>query len=187
MKNAHLILLALLLISLNSYSQTIGLFTNTQESFDGYTLFSPQNSKETYLINNCGEKGLFIIGATNRPDRIDSAILRTGRIDKKIYCPPPDHESRFGMFEAFLKNRPTMEGLDYDLLASRTECYVSSDIQFIVNEASKAALKERIKIEMSHLNQALQSVKSSLTVSQEEKIRSAQEDWKKRYGTNSSN
>jgi transitional endoplasmic reticulum ATPase len=143
----------------------------SRENNLGHTYSSEVNEFLVHL-NNCGEKGLFIIGATNRPDRIDSAILRTGRIDKKIYCPPPDHESRFGMFEAFLKNRPTMGGLDYDLLASRTECYVSSDIQFIVNEASKAALKERTKIEMSHLNQALQSVKSSLTVSQIEEYRS---------------
>ena len=56
MTKKWVILLALVIISTNTYSQqTLGLFTNTPESFDGYTLFGPQNSKETYLINNCGE------------------------------------------------------------------------------------------------------------------------------------
>lgn len=117
-------------------------------------------------LNNCGERGLFVIGATNRPDKIDSAILRTGRIDKKIYCPPPDYESRKGMFQAFLENRPTQTELDYDALAERTECYVSSDIKFIVNEASKAALKKREKIGMEHLLEAINKTKSSLTLQQ---------------------
>ena len=137
----------------------------------GHTYSSEVNEFLVHL-NNCGEKGLFIIGATNRPDRIDSAILRTGRIDKKIYCPPPDFESREGMFKAFLKNRPTHKEMDYDLLANRTECYVSSDIQHIVNEASKAAMKERTDIDMSHLTRAIESVKSSLTLAQIEKYRS---------------
>lgn len=123
-------------------------------------------------LNNCGERGLFVIGATNRPDKIDPAILRTGRIDKKVYCPPPDEESRQGMFRAFLKTRPIKEDIDYDKLAKRTECYVSSDIQFIVNEASKAALKSREKISMDHLIRSINSTKSSLTVEQIETYRS---------------
>ena len=85
MKNAHLILLALLLISLKNYSQTIGLFSNTQESFDGYTLFSPQHSKETYLINNCGEKvhswsSQYLPGLSSYLLE-DGTLLRTGRIN----------------------------------------------------------------------------------------------------------
>ena len=57
MKNIYILLLTLSMYSFKSYSQqTIGLFTNTPESFDGYTLFGPQYSKETFLINNCGEK-----------------------------------------------------------------------------------------------------------------------------------
>ena len=50
-------------------------------------------------INNCGERGIFVIAATNRPEIIDPAMLRAGRIDYKIYLPPPDFEARKGLFK----------------------------------------------------------------------------------------
>ena len=56
MKKLFPLNLLLVILSINTYAQqTVGLFTNTSESFDGYTLFGPNNSKEQYLINNCGE------------------------------------------------------------------------------------------------------------------------------------
>ena len=64
-------------------------------------------------MNNCGEDGIFIVGATNRPNAIDPAILRSGRLDKHIYLPPPDFEARKLMFELYLKKRPTEIGLNY--------------------------------------------------------------------------
>jgi len=64
-------------------------------------------------MNNCGDDGVFIIGATNRPNAIDPAILRAGRLDKIIYLPPPDFDARRLMFKLYLKKRPTDLGLDY--------------------------------------------------------------------------
>ena len=77
--------LALVIISINTYSQqTLGLFTNTPESFNGYTLFGPQDSKETYLIDNCGEKVHSWTSQYNpglSSYLLDNGILlRTGRI-----------------------------------------------------------------------------------------------------------
>ena len=81
-------------------------------------------------MTNCGEKGIFVIGATNRPEKIDPAILRTGRLDKSVYLSPPDKNARSAMFKLYLKDRPIDLGLDYDKLASLTENYVSSDLKF---------------------------------------------------------
>jgi transitional endoplasmic reticulum ATPase len=71
-------------------------------------------------MDRTGEKGIFIIGATNYPDMIDPAMLRAGRLDKKFYLPPPDFEARKEMFKMLLKNRPLDFGIDYDKLALLT-------------------------------------------------------------------
>ena len=91
-------------------------------------------------MSNCSDKGIFIIAATNKPEKIDPAILRTGRFDRKIYLPPPDYEARKAMFELYLKDRPIDIGLDYEPLAKLTNNFVSSDIKFIVDEASRFAI-----------------------------------------------
>lgn len=83
-------------------------------------------------MNNSGDDGVFIIGATNRPNSIDPAILRAGRLDKHVYLPPPDFEARELMFKLYLEKRPTDIGLDYSVLAKATDNYVSSDIKFYV-------------------------------------------------------
>jgi transitional endoplasmic reticulum ATPase len=76
-------------------------------------------------MDRTGEKGIFIIGATNYPNMIDPAILRAGRLDKKYYLSPPDKEARKAMFELYLKERPYDFGLDYNHLAELTDNYVS--------------------------------------------------------------
>lgn len=97
-------------------------------------------------MSNCSEKGIFVIAASNRPEKIDPAILRTGRIDRIIYLPPPDFEARISMFKLYLKKRPIDLGLNYEILAELTDNYVSSDIKFLVDEASRTALKTKARI-----------------------------------------
>lgn len=116
-------------------------------------------------MNNCGEEGLFIVGATNRPNAIDLAILRSGRLDKHIYLPPPDFEARKLMFELYLKKRPTEIGLDYEELAKLTENYVSSDIKFLCDEASRIALKNNTRITHSIIIKTIMSSKPSISKS----------------------
>src|SRR5690554_6800228 len=101
-------------------------------------------------MNNCGDDGIFIIGATNRPNSIDPAILRAGRLDKVIYLPPPDLEARELMFKLYLQKRPVELGIDYLQLAKATENYASVDIKNICDEASRQALrlKERISMKL---------------------------------------
>lgn len=113
-------------------------------------------------MDRTGEKGIFIIGATNYPDMIDPAILRAGRLDKKFYLPPPDFDARKEMFEMYLKNRPLDFGIDYDRLSTLTANYVSSDIEFLVNEASRFALKEKSRITMYILENTVKNTKPSV-------------------------
>lgn len=113
-------------------------------------------------MDRTGEKGIFIIGATNYPHMIDSAILRAGRLDKKYYVGVPDFVARKALFELYLKNRPYDFGLDYDELSKLTENYVSADIQLIVNDAARTALKRRSKITMALLKDSISGVRPSL-------------------------
>ena len=117
-------------------------------------------------MDRTGEKGIFIIGATNYPNMIDPAILRAGRLDKKYYLGVPDKEARMALFELYLKKRPYDFGLDYQQLADLTEDYVSADIQLIVNEASRNALRQHSKITMDLLKTAISNIRPSLSASE---------------------
>jgi len=120
-------------------------------------------------MTECHQYGIFIIAATNRPENIDPAILRTGRIDKVVYVGSPDHEARRELFKLYLLDRPIEQDIDFDKLAQLTNNYVSSDIKFIINEASRNALKERIKIQQSHLEIVIKTISPSISEQQIEK------------------
>lgn len=114
-------------------------------------------------MDQTGEKGVFVIGATNYPNMIDPAILRAGRLDKKYYIGVPDQAARSALFKLYLENRPCDFGLDYEHLARLTEGYVSADIQLIVNDASRAALHQESKITMQILEATIANTKPSLS------------------------
>ena len=114
-------------------------------------------------MDRTGEKGIFIIGATNYPNMIDPAILRAGRLDKKYYIGVPDIEARMALFRLYLKKRPYDFGLDYHQLADMTQGYVSADIQLIVNDASRNALRQHSKITMDLLKAAITNTTPSLS------------------------
>lgn len=91
-------------------------------------------------LNDAGKSGVLVVGATNRPDLIDDAVMRAGRMDKRIFVPPPDLEARKKMFEISLEGRPLEENLSTEKLAYLTVNYAASDIELIVNEAARDAL-----------------------------------------------
>jgi len=117
-------------------------------------------------MTNCSEADIFIIAATNRPERIDPAMLRTGRIDKIIYLPPPDEVARQELFKIYLKGRPIELDIDYITLADKTENFVSSDIKFLVDEASRAALKMKTRITMAILLKIISKARPSVSISE---------------------
>ena len=114
-------------------------------------------------MDRTGERGIFVIGATNYPHTIDPAILRAGRLDKKYYIGAPDRHARMALFKLYLEKRPYDFGIDYEELAARTENYVSADIQLIVNDAARNALRQHSRIAMAHLLASLQQTRPSLS------------------------
>ncbi len=117
-------------------------------------------------MDRTGEKGIFIIGATNYPHMIDPAMLRAGRLEKKYYVGVPDGAGRKALFELYLKSRPYDFGLDYDELSRLTQNYVSADIHLIVNDAARAALKSHSNITMQLLMQSIDNTRPSLDTAQ---------------------
>lgn len=126
-------------------------------------------------INNCGESGVIVIGATNKPKSIDEAALRAGRLELKYYIPQPDSDTRKALFEINLKNRSVDFGIDYEQLAQLTENYVSADIKLIVDQAARLVFRRKLDcITMDILVEAIKNTKPSLTkeiIKQHEKIR----------------
>ncbi len=90
-------------------------------------------------LNDAGKNKILVVAATNRPHLIDTALLRAGRMDKRIMVPPPDKEAREELFKLFLSERP-IKDIDFDRLADLTEFYVSSDIELLSTEAARDAL-----------------------------------------------
>ncbi|EGC32661.1 cell division cycle protein 48 [Dictyostelium purpureum] len=91
------------------------------------------------------KKNVFIIGATNRPDIIDPAILRPGRLDQLIYIPLPDLPSRMAILKACLKKSPVAKDVDLDFLAQKTQGFSGADLTEICQRACKLAIRESIE------------------------------------------
>jgi transitional endoplasmic reticulum ATPase len=109
------------------------------------------------------KKKVLVIGATNFPERIDPAILRSGRMDKRIFIPPPDIEARCELFHLLLEERPVSDDIDFDALARMTEGLISSDLKLIANNASLKALQENSLISMALLVEEASQFKPSLS------------------------
>lgn len=114
-------------------------------------------------MDNPGEQGVFLIGATNMPNKIDPAALRSGRFEKKFFIGPPDFEARKAMFKLHLQNRYTDFGIQYDRLATLTENYVSADIKYIVDEAAREALTQNERISMQFLEDEISRKQPSVS------------------------
>jgi len=91
------------------------------------------------------KKNVFIIGATNRPDQIDAALLRPGRLDQLIYIPLPDEPSRLSILKAQLKKSPVAADVDLPFLAKTTHGYSGADLTEICQRAAKLAIRESIE------------------------------------------
>ena len=93
------------------------------------------------------KKDLFFIGATNRPDILDEALIRPGRLDQLIYIPLPDKGSRMNIFKASLRKSPVDKNVSFDYLASVTEKFSGADLTELCQRAAKAAIRENIAAE----------------------------------------
>ncbi len=106
-----------------------------------------------------------VIAATNRPDRLDTALLRPGRIDRIVLLAAPDVKGREAIFKVHTKNMP-LKGVDVKELATKTEGYVGADIESVCREAAMLTLRDNLEakeISMKHFEKALEKVRPSVT------------------------
>ena len=114
-------------------------------------------------LNNCSERGIFVIGTSNRPEKIDPAILRTGRMDKMVYIPMPDVEARKELFKIHLADRYCDESIDLDELAKQSDGYVASDISFMVNASALEAAMADVPISQELVLAEMRKARRSVT------------------------
>ncbi|MEK6858440.1 MAG: CDC48 family AAA ATPase [Nanoarchaeota archaeon] len=113
-----------------------------------------------------GLKDVTIIGATNRPDMLDPAILRPGRFDRVLLVDVPDKESRKKILDIHLKNTPLDKSVNVETLVTKTEGFVGADIESLVREAALAALRKDMKaptVTMTDFDEAMSRVKPSVS------------------------
>ncbi len=111
-------------------------------------------------------RGVVVIGATNRPDLLDSALLRPGRFDRIIFVPPPDLKARYEILKIHTRKIPLSDDVDLAQLAKMTEGYSGADLEALVREAVMLALRESLvprSISMKYFQKAMEQVKPSLT------------------------
>jgi transitional endoplasmic reticulum ATPase len=134
-----------------------------------------------------------VIATTNRPDLIDTALLRPGRLDRHVHVPVPDEDGRRKIFEVHTRNKPLADDVDLDKLARKTDGYVGADIQAVCREASMAATREfinsvdeddadksvgNVRVTMDHFEDALDEVKASV----DEETKKQYEQIEERFG-----
>ena len=114
-------------------------------------------------------RDVVVIGATNRPDLIDPALLRPGRLERLVFAPPPNAEARSLILRAAAKGVPLAEGIDLESFGARTEGFSAADCTALVREAALTAMRESMAattITAAHLEQALSRVRPSLDPAQ---------------------
>ncbi|NOY11064.1 MAG: CDC48 family AAA ATPase, partial [Archaeoglobi archaeon] len=141
-------------------------------------------------------KDVVVIAATNRPDMVDPALLRPGRIERHIYIPPPDKEARKEIFRIHTRNMPLAEDVNLEELAEKTEGYSGADIEAVCREAGLTAIREaiskysedevkravkEIRVTRDHFMKAIEKVKPSLTEEDIKKYEEIVKDFHKMY------
>lgn len=99
------------------------------------------------------KKNVFVIGATNRPEQLDAALVRPGRLDTLVYVPLPDQASREGIIRAQLRKTPVAPDVDMPFIASKTHGFSGADIGFVTQRAVKLAIKQSISHDIERTKQ----------------------------------
>lgn len=94
------------------------------------------------------KKNVFVIGATNRPEQLDNALCRPGRLDTLVYVPLPNETARVGILKAQLRKTPVADDVNLEYIASKTEGFSGADLGFITQRAVKLAIKQAISIDI---------------------------------------
>ncbi|KAI7873010.1 P-loop containing nucleoside triphosphate hydrolase protein [Spinellus fusiger] len=86
---------------------------------------------------------VLVVGATNRPDMLDAALMRPGRFDRLVYVPPPDRTARHEILKIHTRNTPLSEDVDLEVIANCTDHYTGADLKNVCREAAMIALREQ--------------------------------------------
>jgi len=116
------------------------------------------------------KKNVFIIGATNRPDIIDPAILRPGRLDQLIYIPLPDDKSRISILKANLRKSPIAKDVDVDYMAKMTHGFSGADLTEICQRACKLAIRQAIEQDIARERQRIQNPDMDMEMDEEDPV-----------------
>lgn len=106
-----------------------------------------------------------VLGATNRPELIDPALLRPGRMERLVYVPPPDTDARAAILRSAARNTPQANNVDLDALAAELDGYSAADCAALIREAALTAMRESLEateVTAAHLAAARGSVRPSL-------------------------
>ena len=109
--------------------------------------------------------GVVVLAATNRPDKVDLALLRPGRFDRLLFVPPPDVSAREEILKVHLKKTPLAQDVGLGDLAAKTEGYTGADLSALVREAGLAAIVEDLQadwVAARHFEEALGCMKPSI-------------------------
>ncbi|KAL9540668.1 hypothetical protein MBANPS3_009552 [Mucor bainieri] len=108
---------------------------------------------------------VLVVGATNRPDMLDAALMRPGRFDQAVYVPPPDEAARVEILKIHTKQMPLSSDVDLLAIAARTNYYTGADLQNVCREAAMEALRSTntaANVTMANLNKSLATIPPSL-------------------------
>lgn len=125
-------------------------------------------------LNECATKNVFVVATTNLPEKLDPALIRSGRMNSKIYVGAPDDKSREQVLKHYLgKRSPNVvdEKIDTSDIAGKTKGFSIADMQELVNQAARHALEKREKISADSFKQALKKIHPSISDSTEEQYK----------------
>ncbi len=116
------------------------------------------------------KKNVFVIGATNRPEQLDNALCRPGRLDTLVYVPLPDEVSRVSILGAQLRKTPVASDVDLNYIASRTHGFSGADLGFVTQRAVKLAIKQSIALDIERTKEREAAEAAGEDVKMEEDI-----------------
>uniref|UniRef100_A0AAZ3NQ93 Peroxisomal ATPase PEX1 n=1 Tax=Oncorhynchus tshawytscha TaxID=74940 RepID=A0AAZ3NQ93_ONCTS len=108
------------------------------------------NQLLTQLDGVEGLQGVYVLAATSRPDLIDPALLRPGRLDKSLYCPPPDQEARVEILRALSHSVPLADDVDLEQMAGATDTFTGADLKALLYNAQLEAIHSSLGPSLLH-------------------------------------
>jgi len=133
-----------------------------------------------------------VVATSNRPDLIDSALLRPGRLDRHVHVPVPDADARRAILDVHTRNKPLADDVDLDAVADRMDGFVGADVEALVREATMNATREfvnsvdpddaiesvgNVRITMAHFEDALDEITPSVDEETKEEYEQIEEQF----------